>query len=260
VSYRINNRFSLGLGIIYATGNMKLRQALPVEDYGGRNGEAVLNGSAGGWGFNAGLSVKASEKLSFGLTYRSGVNLILKNGDADFTVPSSLTSAFPNTKFKAVLPLPEVLSLGAAYQATTKLALQADLEYTGWKAYDTLKFDYTQNTPELEDTHLPRRYHNTLTIRAGVHYQFSRQIAGMIGGAYDPTPVSDGYVSPDLPDANRLTGTLGLTYSPLKSLKIMLAAEFLTSGKRTATYLPGNFSGAYQSKAFTGGLGIVYQF
>jgi long-chain fatty acid transport protein len=260
VSYRINDLISLGAGFVYAYGSLKLRQAIPVQFMDGRDGAASLKGNGSGIGFNAGIQIKATDKLNVGVTYRSKVRMNVKSGTADFDVPASLTTSFPDTKFSAALPLPEVFSLGLSYQITGDLVVQADLNYVGWKAYDTLSFDYKDNTAQLEDTHTPRLYQNKAAFRLGAHYLFSEKLAGMIGGAYDPSPVRDHYVSPELPDANRLTGSLGLTYSPVSRLKIMLAVEFVSSVKRDATFEPGNFSGKYQSKAFNGGLGIGYQF
>jgi long-chain fatty acid transport protein len=82
----------------------------------------------------------------------------------------------------------------------------------------------------------------------------------MLGGAYDASPVRDGYVSPELPDANRWVITGGLTYKPISKLTIMAAVEYVTSEKRDAMFLPANFSGKYQTKAITPGIGVSYDF
>lgn len=260
LSYRINDLISLGAGFVYAYGNVKLRQALPVQYMDGKDGTASLKGNGKGLGFNVGIQIKATDQLNVGITYRSGVHMKVKSGRADFEAPASLSASFPDTRFSAALPLPEVFSLGFSYGVNENLVVQADWNYVGWKVYDTLNFDYADNTPQLEDTHTPRLYENKAAFRLGAHYVFSEKIAGMIGGAYDPSPVRDNYVSPELPDANRYTGSLGLSYSPVSRLKIMLAIEFVSSVKREALFEPGNFSGKYQSKAFNGGFGMAYQF
>lgn len=258
ISYRLNDILSVGAGFVYAYGNVTLRQALPVQFLDGSDGNAKLRGHGSGLGLNVGIHAQVLKDLNLGLTYRSQVNMKVKSGDAVFHVPTSLESAFPNSKFSTSLPLPAVLSLGVAYTVNSKLIIQADFNYVNWKPYDTLSFDYKQNTPQLQDTHTPRLYENTLAIRLGAHYQFSEKFAGMIGGAYDPTPVQDNFVSPELPDANRMTGSLGLSYKIISKLKAAAAIELVTTGKRDATFLPGNFSGKYQSKAFNIGLGLSY--
>ena len=260
LSYKINDMISVGAGFIYAFGDVKLRQALPVQFLDGSDGAASLKGNGNGLGYNLGLHVKPINDLEVGLTYRSKVNMKVNSGDAVFTVPSSLGSAFPNTDFSATLPLPSVLSLGLAYKINTKLMVQADVNYVSWKAYDTLSFDYATNTPQLQDTHTPRLYQNKAAFRLGAHYQITKSFEGMIGGAYDPSPIKDGFVSPELPDANRIAGMIGVAVQPISKVSILAVVEYVTSEKRDGIFLPGNFSGKYQSKALNIGLGLTYNF
>jgi long-chain fatty acid transport protein len=258
ISYRINDRLSVGAGFVYAFGSVKLNRAIPAQDASGNDGQAKLKGNANGLGFNAGVHLKANDKLSFGLTYRSRVNMKVKDGDANFTVPTALASRFPNTSFTAELPLPEVFSLGVAYKPLDKLTLQLDFNLTGWKAYKELAFDYSAEV--IPDTRAARNYHNRLATRLGGHYQATKMLAIMLGGAYDPSPVVDDYVSPDLPDANRIVLTGGLTVKPTKKLTILAVIEYVNSQKRNSNYVEANFSGRYQTKAITPGIGLSYDF
>lgn len=260
VSYKINETFSVGGGFIYGFGNLKLKRAVPLQNSIGQEGQGELKGSANGVGFNLGLQVKASEQWQFGLTYRSQVKMKVKEGDATFTVPASVASNFPNTTFTASVPLPQVASLGIGYQPTSKLRLQLDLNYVGWSSYDTLKFDYKENTAILADTRAPREYEDKLAIRLGGHYQLNNAWALMVGTAYDPSPVKDGLVSPDLPDADRWLLTGGFTVKPTSKLSILAGIEYGASAKREATYTPDNFNGTYQTKALVPSIGVTYDF
>ena len=56
------------------------------------------------------------------------------NGDAVFTVPSTLASSFPNTTFSAGLPMPSNLTFGLGYTVNEKWLLALDLQYVGWSA------------------------------------------------------------------------------------------------------------------------------
>jgi long-chain fatty acid transport protein len=82
----------------------------------------------------------------------------------------------------------------------------------------------------------------------------------MAGGAYDPTPVSNDFVSPDLPDANRIVLTCGLSIKPLPRFTILAALEGVTSVTRDGYYEFGNFRGLYKTEALTPGLGVYYNF
>ena len=260
ISYRVSNFLSVGGGFIYAFGRIDYKEALPVQFDNGQDGQAHLHGNANGVGFNLGVHLKVANSLQLGFTYRSQVNMNVGAGHADFNVPTSLQSSFPNTTFDSQLPLPQVASLGITYKPIDILTLQFDLNYTGWNSYDSLRFNFATNTSELKNEHAPRHYHNTLTPRLGVAVKVSKMLSLMVGGAYDPTPTSQGYISPELPDADRLVLTGGIAFKPIPRLTILAAFEGVVSSKRFASYDYGNYSGTYQTKAATPGIGINYNF
>ncbi len=260
ISYRISDLISVGGGFIYASGNFALNQALPVQDMNGNDGTAHLKGTGNGVGFNLGVQMKVNEHLQFGVTYRSQVNMDLNGGRATFDVPASLSTTFPNTQFVSSLPLPQVFSVGIGFKplANEMLTMQFDLNYTGWNSYDSLRFDFATQTSSLKNMHVPRHYRNTLTPRLGGNYKISKVVSVMAGASYDPTPVTTGFVSPELPDADRINVSCGASVKPFKRLTIMAAMEFTTTAKHAATYNYGNFNGTYTTQAITPGIGLYY--
>jgi long-chain fatty acid transport protein len=260
ISYRINDAISIGAGYIYAIGRADVGIALPVQDVNGKDGKAELTGKAKGMGYNVGLSLKASDRVHFGLSYRSRVDMHIEEGEANFTAPSAVKGLFPNTSFDATLPLPDVLSVGLAWKPLEKLTVQVDFNLTGWSAYDSLAFNYGLPVNGSTRTSSARLYQNRLASRLGAHYQASKSLEIMLGGAYDPSPVRDGYVSPDLPDANRIVLTTGFTYKIVPKLSLLAALEYVVSEKRDASYDGAAFAGQYQTKAITPAIGISYDF
>lgn len=260
VSYRVNDVLSIGAGFVYAIGSVDITKAIPIQNQNGDDGNAQLKGDANGIGFNAGVHIKASDKFDIGMSYRSGVKMKVKNGNANFNVVTPLSDSFPKTKFSTELPLPGMLTAGVGYKATKDLTIQLDLVYAFWSNYDSLKFDFKENTSLLEDTHDPRDYKNTLAIRAGAHYKICDQWEAMIGAAYDPTPSRSNLVSPDAVDANRVSLACGLGFKPVEKLSIMAGLNYTLTGTRSTTYYPDAFSGAYQIRSLTPALGISYKF
>src|SRR5437762_4504717 len=96
VSYKITDQLGIGAGFVYGIGKVNLQRDMPVTDDQGNYGHATLNGNAQGYGFNAGIYYKPLHNLSFGLNYRSQVDMKLKKGDATFKVPASMESGFPS--------------------------------------------------------------------------------------------------------------------------------------------------------------------
>jgi long-chain fatty acid transport protein len=259
VSYKINKKLGFGVGFIYASGKVNLQKDIPLIDANGSYAHAELSGKAHGYGFNVGIYFKPIQKLSIGLTYRSRVDMNVTDGQATFNVPASVSANFPNGKFTSKLPLPNVTTLGIAYKVNQKLDFVLDVNYVGWKAYDTLSFDYENNTASLIDTKSARKYKNTFAFRGGAQYKINNHFAARLGLAYGITPVQNGYVTPETPDANRVNYTAGISYELGKHLKI--DASFLfTHLKRTDTNLETNLSGTYKTNVVAPGISIGYKF
>jgi long-chain fatty acid transport protein len=260
VSFKVSDKLGIGAGFIYATGDFKLRKGIPVQDQNQSYGEANLEGKASGYGFNAGIYFKASEKFSVGLDYRSQVDVKVSDGNADFTVASSLASYFPSTSFSTGLSLPQTISLGFGYVPTEKLKLALDINFVGWKSYDSLIIDFSDNTEKLEDLHSARLYQNSYIFRLGGQYQLKEKWTVRLGGYYDMSPVKSGYLTPETPDADKIGITAGASYRLTKKFHIDLSLLYIEGMKRSDTNLETQFSGTYKSKAVVPGFSLEYIF
>lgn len=258
LSYRIADVIGIGAGFIVSTGNVNLQKDIPIQDSLGNYGHAELSGKALGFGFNAGIHYDLNNKLSVGITYRSQINMKLKNGEANFTVPASLDPNFPDGKFTGALPLPNVTTLGWAYKPNEKWKIVLDINHVGWKAYDTLAFDYEQNTTSLLDTKSPRNYKSIFAFRGGAQYQVIKKLDVRLGGGFGFTPVPEASVTPETPDANRAYITGGLSYRFSESFSID-ASIYYTQLKRTAKNAETNLYGTYNTKAIAPGFSLIYK-
>lgn len=106
---------------------MNLQKDIPVQDSLGNYSHVELNGKAAGFGFNLGVNFQVNDQFSMGLSYRSKIKMSVKKGEADFSVPSSLASNFPNGNFSGTLPLPDVATIGFAYKVSKSGHLQSIL-------------------------------------------------------------------------------------------------------------------------------------
>ena len=216
-----------------------------------------MAGTGHGFGFNAGLYFEPTEHVGFGISYRSRIDMAVKGGTATFNVPTSLEDKFPSGSFSSSLPLPEVFTLGLAIKPNDKLAIAVDFNYVGWKAYDTLAFDYENNTESLVDTKSARKYENTVAVRMGGQYKFTDKLTARLGFAFAITPVSNGYVTPETPDENRVNYTIGIGYK--LSNKFALDASLLfTQLEREDTNFETGLSGTFKTVVLAPGLSINY--
>ncbi|MEX1003584.1 MAG: outer membrane protein transport protein [Crocinitomicaceae bacterium] len=257
VSFRLTDKIGIGAGFVYSYGKVNLQKDLPLQDQDGEYAHVELAGSGHGFGYNVGLYFEPTKRLSFGITYRSQVDMNITSGTATFTVPASVDEKFPSGSFTSSLPLPQVLTFGLGVQANEKLALALDANYVGWNAYDTLAFDYENNTESLEDTKSARNYENTIAVRMGGQYKFTPKISARLGLAFAITPVQDGYVTPETPDANRINYTAGFGYKLNDKFQFDLSLLF-TQVKRTDTNLETGLSGTFKTRVLAPGFSLSY--
>ena len=257
-SYRIADVIGIGGGFVISTGDVVLEKDIPVQFSNGDFASASLSGSALGFGYNLGIHYDLTKKLSMGLSYRSRIEMNVNDGDATFNVPESLDPNFPDSTFSGSLPLPQVLTLGVAYKANKQLTFVLDINRVGWKAYDTLAFDYELNTESLEDTKSPRMYKSTFAFRAGGSYDFSSGLSLRLGGGFGFSPVQNGYITPETPDNDRWYGTAGIGYIFGDHFS-MDATFYYTQMTRTGHNMETGLSGTFETIAIAGGLGLIYK-
>ena len=260
VSYQLTDKIGVGLGASFVTGSLGLVRGIPVANQQGEYGEANISGSATGYGFNFGVFYQLNEKISLGASFRSGVNLSLTEGDATFAVAGALADSFPDNKVSSSLALPGVINFGIGYQVNEKLKVLVDINYTQWSAYDSLILDFKNNTELLEDTKLARNYKDAWAFRAGASYDIDEKLVVRAGAFYDMTPVQQGFVTPDGPDANRLGLTLGASYKASDRLQIDASAMYVRTADREGNYDQVGFSGVYRIRAFIPTVGVSYSF
>lgn len=258
VSYRLHPNISIGAGAVIATGDFSLRKGVPVQfQEDGSYGEATLSGKASGFGFNTGVYYQNENGLSAGLSYRSGVQVSVESGSAEFTVPSALQEYFPNTSFSTGLNLPASINLGVAYQME-KLTLAADINYVTWSVYDSLIIDFDLNTDKLADQRSPRHYKNAPIFRLGAEYTLNESLIVRAGAYLDQTPVDDGYLTPETPDSRKIGLTTGVSYMHESGFGADLCFLFIDGQNRFDTNLETQFTGTWKSRAWSLGAGIHY--
>lgn len=259
LSYRLTKNFSLGAGLVYGHGDFLVRRKI-----GEINGNVKLTGQASGFGYNAGIYGKVKDEISFGITYRSNVKFDLDNGKATFTnIPSALSAQFPNQAFTSTLKLPSTLSMGITNRINSKTILSFEFNLTGWSSYDSLNFNFENSrTPASK---AGRRYEDAMAFRVGTEYTHSEKLTFRLGAFFDETPVRDEFISPDLPDGNRLGITAGASYKLSDRFELDAAYMFENVSERRAradeTKLKvSSISGTYRTLVNGVGLGINYKF
>jgi len=170
-----------------------------------------------GWGFGlrGGVIWKPTEKLNVAATAYLPFDITIK-GETFYTfvMPKAVYlwgSVAPNSAdylfvsgemltqtsdFETKLKLPSSLALGVSYQATEKLTVAVDAEYTLWSKYDGLDFSFSNfaNTPRFEqeffqaDLASPVKWDNTGKVSLGARYLLHSKLTLLAGVCADQSP------------------------------------------------------------------------
>ncbi len=250
IAYKVDDNLSVGLGLQYAFGDVKINRDVNFPPFNG-NANVNLKGDAtSALGFSAGLLYKLDCDLNFGVSYRSEVKYNFKGTATTTGGPSQLASALPGGDIAASLTTPQQLVVGASYQATPKLLVSADFQWVGWSSYDSLKVDFSD--PAKTDLASPRMYENSYIIRLGANHKCSDVLDVSAGVLYDRNPVKDQFVDPTLPDADRLGFSVGAGYKIMDNLSVDVSYMFLRFYERTITNSMVSYSGNAGFSAFNG--------
>lgn len=265
LSYQLHEKIGVGAGFVFSTGIFSYEKGVPVSSASTQEGKAILSGKGTGVGFNVGVfsNIHSSENHSFslGINYRSGTEIKLPSGTAEFVdIPSSLSDKFPtSTSFESSLNLPSVLTIGISYvykkPENFNVAFLYDYNLTNWSSYDTLSFDFeNEDTPDSKTT---KDWKNASTHRFGIDFIYKEKTSLRAGLYIDQSPIKDGYVSPELPDADQTAFTAGIGYKVNESFQID-ASYIRQSSERESALLDAGFSAKYNRKVNVYGISLTY--
>ncbi len=268
-SYNINDRIGVGAGVIYAIGAVNLQRDLPVTNQDGEYGRVELDGSTTALGYNVGIQAEINDLFSAGISYRSLIDMDVEDGDADFHVPASLSANFPaDNRFDASLPLPAVLNLGLGITPAENFRIGLDANLTFWSAYESLDFTFEKNSPAVQDISEDRSYNDRWIFRVGAEWDVTEALQLRAGSYYDPSPVDEGYMTPETPDLDRIGLSTGFGYAFTPDIGMNASLLVVTSSTREqseqAAIEAGTFGdvpiGDFKTLAWLPGLSIYHKF
>lgn len=177
--------------------------------------EFRLDGEGGGISWNAGVLLRPSNRVQFGVSYRARTDIDYE-GEVEFThqedLAAVLNASMPSTQDgSTTLHLPSTLSAGVLYNLTERWDTSFDVNYVRWSSYDKLVITLDKELPAKQMTQA-KDWDDTYTFRLGTSYDLSERTVLRGGLMYDQAPVPDNTFDAQLPDADRIGGSIGLGY------------------------------------------------
>lgn len=249
---------SIGAGLDLVPSTVKLESNLY---FGTEQGTATLGGTAFGIGGRFGIMYRppAQKKLSFGLAYRSQINLDF-TGTGGFDMAAPYRSQLPpDGDISTTLTLPMSISGGVAFRPNEKIEVELNAVWINWAKFKTIDITLADDSHTVQ----AQNYKNTVTLRLGGEYKINDKAAVRAGYIYDPTPVPSTTLSARLPDIDRHDVTVGGSYKINKNLDAHLAALLVIPGTNESSnadpYMPIH-KGTYDVTAFVASLGLAGRF
>lgn len=221
IAYRVNNWLSIGGGMSANYLDAELTRAIDLNAASGHIPGTIpdagfrFKGTDWAFGFNAGVLVKAGPDTNLGVAYRSRIQHKL-DGDATFSnvpcsqqLPFCLDPRLASASSQASLNLPGNVDFSVTQKITDNFRIAGDLQWTNWSQIQTLTV--MRNSGSVV-TAVPEHFRDTVFVSVGATYIMDDTWTFRGGVAYDQSPVTDGYRTVALPDADRFWLSAGVGY------------------------------------------------
>jgi len=272
IAFKINDALSVGFGVDWMWGRAKLEKT-PVGPGGiGNLYDSELKGDGDAWGYNFGVLLKPTENFRVGANYRSPFNLKIKDADVNvsninpaYGLVPALGAPPSNTRGSATIAMPATFALGAAY-TMGKLTVEADADWTFWSSFSSLPITIQNpSSPTFISTNAPKNWEDVCALRLGVQYQVTAPLSLRAGFVYDPTPVPDSTLGPELPDADKMDYSVGAGYK-IGAWTIDVAGMYIDKKDRTVSNMrlegsnPVGQNGTWTGSSWLASVDIGYKF
>jgi len=259
IAYKLNDVWSVAAGVSYTWGYLSLNNQLDL----GMGGTSMHLDSADvrihsengrSFGYNLAVHAKFNEQWSAGLTYRSHERMKF-NGSARVrggAMASGLAAAsgIGNSRGKATIVLPDVITLGVAYKPTERLSFEADVAYTVWSRWRALNVDLFGSNPltgnKLGGIHQQKCWRDTWALSLSAEYWMYDWLALRAGFLYETSPLNGSYYNDYLiPTNGRLQYSAGFG---LKYQQWTLDFAYVYMQEREVDLMAGGEAGTLNGK------------
>ncbi len=255
VSYQVNDWLSVGAGLNAMYGYLNNQVAINNVEPGYGDGQLTLTDRQWGFGGNAGILIRCSDKTRFGVNYLSQVGL-------DFSASPDVTNVGPLmrnalSRFTNVdlgMTVPQMVMASLYHQLNDKLGLMADVGWQNWQQFGMVQVGVDSANPQSLTTNL--NYQNTWHGAVGAQYQLAPSWLLTAGVAYDSSAVESQDRTVMLPMGRALRTGLGVQWMLNQKLSLGAAYEFLWSGDMSVDQgedasLRGRVAGSFNDAWFS---------
>lgn len=259
LAWKVNDTFGIGIGLIGRASTVELDRSVGAVNPFTQSGAEVATVNIKsdldyGFGFNVGMLHRPNDFFSWGLSYRSAVDVdyggdgrftqvLTGNGQFDALVPT-LIPIGTDLPVETTIEFPATASFGMAFQVSDTVLFETDLNWAGWSVFDTTTIAFTSQ-PSLT-SRIESNWHDAYNYRVGFAVDGGNGSAWRFGYYFDETPQPTSTVGPLLPDADRNGISVGYGRDG-ERLEFDVALLYLLFEDRTTLTNQDNFFGTYET-------------
>lgn len=239
-AYKVNDFISIGGGVSVQYAKAELGMRMPVA---GQLVHANVEGDSWDWGYNLGVMISPTDKLRFGLSYRSSIEHEA-SGTTDVNIGEMMGMPIGALTMNSdvTIETPDTVMLTGTWEATEKLRLSGLVRWANWSKFKSLKLKNSGAIVDLVDivasqnpdvnsireVEVKNNWEDTWLFSVGADYKLNNSWTVRGGIAYEMDPIKDQTTRmAAIPDTDRLWLTLGSTYKYNDDLQFDVGAAYL---------------------------------
>ena len=254
IAWKVNDFLSVGAGVSVQYAKAEL--GMGMKEPGIYSGHGKVEADSWDWGFNLGIMISPTDKLRFGLAYRSAIE---HDAEGDLKLSNVSSSALPflnylngeNLDMTTSIKTPDTVMLTGTWEATDQLRLSGLIRWANWSNFDELKLEneipsglgslvpdpYKPLLSKFSEVSIQNDWQDTWLFSVGADYKINSAFTVRGGIAYETSPIDDQSTRMAvIPDTDRVWLSLGASWHATKDLQFDVGATYLMGVGDTDLY------------------------
>ncbi len=276
IAWKVNDFLSIGGGISVQYAKAELGMRLQRDPLG-EIGHGKVEADSWDWGFNLGVMISPTDKLRFGLAYRSSIE---HEAEGD-TKLSNITNIMglnqllggQNLAMTTTIETPDTVMLTGTWEATDQLRLSGLIRWANWSKFKELNIENDlpfvvesklgPMASQFKKLSIENDWQDTWLFSVGADYKINSAFTVRGGIAYETSPIDRQETRMAvIPDTDRVWLSLGASWYPTQDLHFDIGGTYLMGvGDKDLYNSKGQKIGKYDSlDAYLLGVQMQYRF
>lgn len=265
LAVQLSPSFGIGFGAIYRTSRLTMGRRLGANNPA--DGELVDVGSFGieseweyGFGWDVGFLNKIGDRFSWGVTYRSPIEIDsagagrltqVSTGNAQLDALNRATLPYDtDLPILTTLQFPATATFAVGFAPSEKSWIEVDVTQTAWSDFDGLSVVFPTEPSFSQNVQGP--WEDALSYKLGIQIGLGKDINVRLGYGFEESPVPDESLGPFFPDSERSIFSAGIGRDWLD-----IGFQLIAPDSRTTLTNADNLNGVYSGNTYLLGISIT---